>query len=72
MPVCIGPGPTAFTVIPSSPNSTASERVNPTTPCFAAVYADAVAEPPPLRWRKYLLFAGFLTFADKARLLVLF
>ena len=37
MPVRIGPGQMQFTVMPSVPSSTASERVRPTTPCFAAV-----------------------------------
>jgi hypothetical protein len=34
--VVIGPGQMQFTVMPSRPSSTASERVNPVTPAFAA------------------------------------
>ena len=33
IPVRIGPGPTALTVIPVSPSSTARDLVRPTTPC---------------------------------------
>jgi hypothetical protein len=36
MPVRIGPGQMQFTVMPSRPSSTASERVRPTTPALAA------------------------------------
>ena len=38
MAVRIGPGHTQFTVMPSRPSSTASDRVSPITPCLAAVY----------------------------------
>jgi len=37
IPVEIGPGQMQFTVMFFVPNSTASERVNPMTPVFAAV-----------------------------------
>ena len=73
MPVCIGPGPTALTVIPSSPSSTASERVSPTTPCFAAVYADADGEPPTPSVEEMFIIRGcsdFRRYGKAARIVV--
>ena len=46
MPVRTGPGQMQFTVIPSPANSTASERVKPITPVFAAVYGLAYFVAP--------------------------
>ena len=37
IPVCIGPGQTAFIVTPDGPSSTANALVKPTTPCLEAV-----------------------------------
>ena len=46
IPVCIGPGQTAFIVTPEGPSSTANALVKPTTPCLEAVYGLMPAEPP--------------------------
>ena len=35
-----------LTVIPVEPNSTASDFVNPITPCFAEVYGDCLGVAP--------------------------
>ena len=45
MSVSVNPGHTALTVMPFFASSTASERVSPITPCFAALYALMYAPP---------------------------
>jgi len=43
--VSITPGQMQFTRTPTGANSSAALRVNPTTPCFAALYADRPMAP---------------------------
>lgn len=43
--VAMAPGATQLTLIPESPSSVASVLVRPSTPCFAAQYADCVVIP---------------------------
>src|SRR3970282_2584400 len=45
MGICITPGHTAFTRIPSLAHSNADVFVNPMTPCFDATYAGRPANP---------------------------
>src|SRR2546430_17052586 len=58
MPVVIGPGQMQFTVMPSQPSSTASERVNPTTPAFAAEYGLCNAVAPSASVEAMLTIRG--------------
>ena len=46
MPVSVEPGQTALTVMPAVPSSLATLRTRPTTPCFAATYAEIDGCPP--------------------------
>src|SRR5664280_2115444 len=58
MPVVIGPGQMQFTVMPSRPSSTASERVSPTTPAFAAEYGLCNAVAPSASVEAILTIRG--------------
>jgi len=58
IPVVIGPGQMQFPVMPSRPSSTASERVNPTTPAFAAEYGLCNAVAPSASVEAILTIRG--------------
>ena len=58
MPVVIGPGQMQFTVMPSRPSSTASERVRPTTPALAAEYGLCSAVAPSASVEAMLTMRG--------------
>ena len=56
--VRIGPGQMQLTVIPSRPSSTASDRVRPVTPAFAAEYGLCNAVAPSASVEAILTMRG--------------